>query len=321
MEIGTAVFPETADLTQGLKCLLADLNEPVEIITREEFPDSSTFPVEIISCRIGERLTLQLFAKYLAGKGPNNLGHRGGVLYEADVYAQVLSRMQLKTCRYYGQYEFRHLNETVMLLEYLGPDLRFVKSEDPEAFQKAAAWVGRFHALQASVAPEFMTIYDQHYYMVWADRFKALSGPYRSACKWLDDLLTFFTDHIQMLTGGPQTVIHGEYYPKNILLKDGQIYPVDWESAAIAPGELDLASLTEGWDDKSVSNAVQAYCDARWPADAQPDQAFRRRLLLARIYFFLWWWPDNIDPASWHNDAYEYNWAFTLAAEAGITEA
>ena len=58
-------------------------------------------------------------------------------------------------------------------------------------------------------------------------------------------------EFIAQLLAAPRTMIHGEFYPGNILYEKGRICPVDWESAAIAAGELDLAALTEGWQPAS----------------------------------------------------------------------
>ncbi len=86
------------------------------------------------------------------------------------------------------------------------------------------------------------------------------------------------------------TVIHGEYYPLNILVRRGVIYPIDWESAAVAAGEIDLASLTEGWPDGSARACEQVYGQTRWPGGAPRD--FPRRLEAARLYLG-WRWLGN----------------------------
>ena len=89
------------------------------------------------------------------------------------------------------------------------------------------------------------------------------------------------------LLAPPQTVIHGEYYPQNVLAQEGVIYPVDWESAAVAAGEIDLASLTEGWPAEFARRCEEEYALARWPEGAPPE--FERTLAVARLYFPLRW--------------------------------
>ena len=84
----------------------------------------------------------------------------------------------------------------------------------------------------------------------------------------LAGLATTFEERASELTSAPQTIIHGEYYPKNILVREGEIFPVDWESAAVAAGEIDLASLTEGWPEEDKRVCQAEYCAARWPNGA-----------------------------------------------------
>ena len=73
----------------------------------------------------------------------------------------------------------------------------------------------------------------------------------------------------------PQTLIHGDYYPDNTMCLDGRISVFDWEQTAIAPGEIDLASLTNGWHDEVVQATEDAYRCARWPGGA--PASFRKR--------------------------------------------
>jgi thiamine kinase-like enzyme len=165
--------------------------------------------------------------------------------------------------------------------------------------------------------PPFLTVYNRAYFMAWANRFKSLSTGLRVEFSWLDDLLGYFVAHIHVLTTSPHTIIHGEYYPRNILMKAGDIYPVDWESTAIGPGEIDLASLIEGWEEADAASATEAYCLARWPLGNDSPELFAKKLLLARIYFYLWWWPDRIDADEWKG-SYAREQALQLARDAGI---
>ena len=94
-----------------------------------------------------------------------------------------------------------------------------------------------------------------------------------------------------MLLSVPQTVIHGEYFPMNILYRDGVIYPIDWESGAIAVGEIDLASLTADWPSEIVQECEHEYERWRWP-DRSPSD-FRKVLDAARLYWLFRWLGDR----------------------------
>ena len=80
------------------------------------------------------------------------------------------------------------------------------------------------------------------------------------------------------------------------------MYPVDWESAAVGPGEIDLATLTDRCDPEVVSRCELAYRRARWPDREPPD--FAQRLDLARLYVHLRWLGDD------HRKAGRGRWRF-----------
>ena len=86
-------------------------------------------------------------------------------------------------------------------------------------------------------------------------------------------------------------MIHGEYYPHNILVTSGRIYPIDWESVAIAAGEIDLAALTEDWSPELVRQCEQEYQQTRWGSACPPD--FAQRLAAARLYLCFRWLGDR----------------------------
>jgi aminoglycoside phosphotransferase (APT) family kinase protein len=70
----------------------------------------------------------------------------------------------------------------------------------------------------------------------------------------------------------PMSLIHGEFFPSNVILRPGEegwkICPVDWEMAAIGPGLFDLAALTSGnWNTDQKRKMVAAYAEALRTAD------------------------------------------------------
>ena len=157
----------------------------------------------------------------------------------------------------------------------------------------AAIWLGNFHASQQNAEPAyFLRKYDWGYYKGWADRTLEYSDTWRKQFPWLKDLLKN-TEWIRYLLQQPQTLIHGEYYPKNILYRDGLIYPIDWESAALAPGEIDIASITEGWPDQEIRIFEDAYNSARWKGDR--SVGFALAMSAARFYLELRWLGGNFE--------------------------
>lgn len=155
-----------------------------------------------------------------------------------------------------------------------------------EAMIQAAHWIGRFHAetrrrLTAEPLP-FLRNYGPEHYRALIRRTLELSASLHERFGWLPPLCHRCEEFLPATLATDPTVIHGEYYPPNILVRRGVVYPVDWESAAIAAGEIDLACLTEKGSPKVERLCRRAYQQARWPEGPPAD--FEKRLLAARIY-------------------------------------
>jgi len=163
-----------------------------------------------------------------------------------------------------------------------------------KAMKLAARWIGEFHSANETLVSgawvSFLTAYDPAFYLGWPRRASRFAGPLKGRFTWLPDLCKSVKAEIVALAALPQTVIHGEYYPHNIMFQAGVVRPVDWETAAVAPGEIDLAALTDGWP-PDVSRDLEAeYQHARWPSGPPPE--FERNLDRARAFLQLRWLGD-----------------------------
>jgi hypothetical protein len=177
----------------------------------------------------------------------------------------------------------------------------------------AARWSGLLQRAVDRAANDealaFMIRYDLDYYRSWASRTLSFAGHRRSAMPWLEPFCDWYRDACERLYGGGVTTIHGEYTPKNILaVTEGHIYPVDWETAALAVGEIDLAALTEGWDTVTTRIAEEHYAAARW--GATKPREFHRRLDAARLYWRLRWLGDR--PEWTQHDEIDHLWGRVL---------
>ena len=119
------------------------------------------------------------------------------------------------------------------------------------------------------------------------------------------------------LLAAPRVLIHGEYYPHNVLIHGDAVFALDWQSAALAAGELDLAALTEHWPAEVADACAREYCDARWPAGA--PASFGAVLEAARIHWLFRWLGDRPkwtlrERALWRWQALE-----RVAARLGLT--
>jgi hypothetical protein len=310
-------------LTGGLAAVLdgrEGRNGLVQILDREPNPYTSTFPGEIVTCRLADGSERRLFCKYTAGEGHNDHGSRGGVRYEAEVYRQVLQRLPLPAPAFYGAFSGRESGGTWLVLEYLEEGIRVSKLPAAGALQAAAGWCGLFHALSweglRPEPPPFLTRYDADYYAGWSRRTLRYGEPVLPRHAWLPAVCRRYEDMIPVLTGQPQTVIHGEYTPHNVLWQAGRIYPTDWEAAALAVGEIDLATLVEGWEEDTVRACEQSYQEARWPGRA--PRAFPETLAAARLYVTFRWLAARGD---WTQDArslWRLGELYRLAEQLGL---
>ena len=234
----------------------------MNILSRQACDNESTFASEIVTFEGG----LRLFSKRHDPGISCRYGYRRGVAFEAEVYRRILQPLGVTVPRFHG-YAAGEL-----LLEYLEAAARVSRAEDPRAMAEAARWIGEFQ--RCAPLADWLPRYDIGFYRGWAERairfgvFSDLAGQFERAC--------------ELLAGAPVTMIHGEYYPANVLYRDGVVSPVDWESAAIGPGEIDLASLTDGWPEETVRDCEQAY------GRGTPEV-----LAAARVYTQLRWLGDR----------------------------
>ena len=295
-----ARFPDLELLTRGLSAVIGGNGSSwaqVTVLHRSPAVWASTYPSEVVTCRIRDRGELTLYCKYMAGLSSDSYGHRGGVPYETEVYRRILQPLGFSVPKFYGSYDHVATGDTWLILGCVDPSLRLGKGPQPETMLRAAEWIGRFHAANeprvSKAALSFLNRYDSEYYLGWVRRTSLFAGSLHQHFPWLTALSGRFEECIDILLSAPPTVIHGEYYPHNVLVSDGVIYPLDWESAAIASGEIDLATLTEAWGPEIMRQCELKYQQARWGVTTAPE--FSRRLAAARLYLCFRWLGDQPD--------------------------
>jgi hypothetical protein len=255
------------------------------ILDRKTAVHVSTHPSEVVTCELEDGTTCRLLLKY-SGFERESFGHKGGVPYEGLVYRDVVSRIGLPSVKWFGNYHEVLSGRSWLALEFVENARRISKSMTP--LHEAATWIGRFHdAAKTFPSTPDLILYDADYYASWARRTLALGENYASTPAWLGDLCRVYESAAEELAAWQPTIVHGEYYAKNILVIDDVVCPIDWESAAVGQGEVDLASLTEFWKPETVAECEKAYVAGRWP-EGEPAE-FRRMLGLARMYIHFRW--------------------------------
>lgn len=123
----------------------------------------------------------------------------------------------------------------------------------------------------------------------------------------LERLATHYHRAVDVALQLPRTLIHGDFYPSNVLLEEGEgaplVRPVDWELAGFGPGLFDLAALTAGdWSEPARDRIATAYREAS-PAETRMDPVtFERSLLACRLIVAVQWlgWAADWTPPPEH---------------------
>jgi hypothetical protein len=261
------------------------------IVRHETNVFESTFKSEIVRCELGDGTTLYLLCKRGAGHVDDVYDHKGGVPYEALVYQHILQPLQVTVPTFYGAIKDHPSGETWLILEYLPEGMRVSKMPHPDAMSMAASWIGQFHATSEARLHELprtlLKAYDADYYLGWARRTLLFADALPTPFYWLRGVCDGYEHRLASLMKARPSVVHGEFTPHNVLMSGGTIFPVDWESAALGAGEIDLAILTDSWPASLTEACKLAYQRARWPGGRPSD--FEESLATARLYCQFRW--------------------------------
>ena len=289
-------LPDAETLARGLTAVLAgpDVRDSVRIESRTVNPYTSSTASELVTCDLRGVGRFELFCKYGARAPADNHGHRGGLAYEALVHERILGASTKGPPSFHGAFPLSNTRLALVFDDLPGAG-RVSKLPGTRGLCGAAAWIGHFHASHALDAnydaPEPLLRYDLDYYLGWADRTRRFAALERPEPRWLAGLCSSFARLARLLVEGPLTVIHGEYYPDNVLVRETVVHPVDWQTAAVAAGEIDLAALTERWPRVVAEQCERAYRSARWAGQTPPS--FHETLVAARLYLHFRWLGDR----------------------------
>jgi hypothetical protein len=200
---------------------------------------------------------------------------------EIEVYRRVLAPLNVGP-RLIG-YRISPATGIYWLLTEHVSDLRLFEVGDLATWTGVARWLGGLHERlaacnrQALCRRARLLQYNREWYTVWLERalrFFAANGPTHSrrTRAALDWLAARYHKVIERLLSLPLTVIHGEFYPANVLVAGTPAHPVacpiDWEMTAIGPGIIDVAALTSGeWRLQDRRAAIAAYVDGSGSSD------------------------------------------------------
>ena len=277
--------PSSEELELGLRRLAGTPDDALltdaQVVRRRSNWYTSSFATELVDVATadGERI---LFCKHGTDYVDELAGLRRGPGYEAEVYAAAAGVLERCAPRWYGAFSGDH--GTTVVTEYVGYP-RLDETETASAVVEASGRLGALHRRAADLAGEGRALnrYDRDHLERSLERPGRLArdSALREAMEPIEARRSPLVD---LLSQAGETLIHGELFAANVLIGESAVF-VDWETAGLGAGELDLAALTVGaWTDDVRTACEQAYASARW--NGAVPEAHRSILAAARLYVF-----------------------------------
>ena len=288
-----------AELRAGLA---SALDGEIGELRRLPWAYGSSVPVEEL--RIAGRAPL-LFKDLTPRSRPSRPAFLVDPLREVEAYTTLLHGLDAPAC--HGAVV---AHDRVWLFLELVDGVPLWQAAGLAAWEATARWLARLHAAPTPAGAHLLR-YDGAHLRRWIDRATAMSG---------DELAGVRAPAlraVQRLEAWPRAFVHGELYASNVLVQDTpggpRVRPIDWETAGVGPGLLDLAALTAGdWTADRRARIVAAYRDALPPAAVAA--AFDAALDAARLVVALQWlgWSRDWSPPPEHRQ----DWAAEARALA-----
>ena len=278
---------------------------PGAAVTRRPWIYATSSRIEEIEVIRPGGPTVRLVAKYLGRQAmteaarhakPETLHSAGR---ELAVYRDILAGAGLATPALIGGWDGDADGNGVMVLERVqGSPLAEIG--DFAVWEAAARWLARMHAKFAAAPPRnhpsvdgptSLVRYDQDQLGTLGRRGLARAAEQRLGTAEL--LVALGGRHeyaLRALASATRTLVHGDFYPSNIVVAGKRIAVVDWELAGVGPGVLDLAALAAGWSGEQRYELLRAYHQAA--AAMEPRETFTalvRRVELASLHLALRW--------------------------------
>jgi hypothetical protein len=286
--------PSRAALARGLADVLAAATAAhgsVTITHRRENPRASTYLADIVRVRFADGTREDLLCKYADGVELVPPTPHRGLAYEARVYERVLAHAPLSLPRFWGSFTDPDTGGLVFVMRFYPRGMSAAQACEHGGLDAIVGWMAEFHdwgeTHAGDPAWQFLTRHDTDYYRLWLDRTCAVARPLMREFPWLDTAAAAYRDRIPLLAAARPALVHGELTTRNSFWADGQIMPVDWETAAIGAAEVDLAMFTFDWDLDELHSIERLYVHRRWRGS--PPPGFAERMLAARLYVAFHW--------------------------------
>lgn len=296
-----------ADVQARLDAIISEL-APGSVATRRAFEYATSSRLDELDVRCRDGSTIRLIAKYLGRTAMSEAARlaKPAALHSAGrelaVYRHILAGADLGTPALIGGWTRDGDGEVgVMVLDRVeGTPLSEIG--DVNVWQATARWLARTHARFAGAVPRIPTSdssartslvsYDRE--MLGAAARRGLERAAEQAlgsaemCVALGARLEYA---LRALSSATPTLVHGDFYPSNVVVTDDRIAVVDWELAGTGPAVLDLAALAAGgWSNRQRHDLIKAYHEESLAVRrTETLTALVRRVELASLCLALRW--------------------------------
>jgi aminoglycoside phosphotransferase (APT) family kinase protein len=287
-------------------------------LRRKPWEYATSSPLELVTAVMEDGRARDFILKHLASGDMSERARRAKPPFvveprrEIEMYRRVLAPLSVGP-RLVGSKCTPETGAYWLLLERVDGEPLYEAGE-VTTWVAVAQWLAAFHARTAalnsgSLSQEARLLcYDRQWYALWMDRarrFFASEDPggsrhTRAALQWLSGR---YERVIDRLVSRPMTLIHGEFYPSNVLVRRTadvvNVYPIDWEMAAAGPGVIDLAALTSGdWSEIDRRSMVAGYAES----SGEPVAELVEAVEYAQIHLAVQWlgWFGRRQPLAAH---------------------
>jgi hypothetical protein len=256
-------------------------------LERRPYAYETSHPLEELDLELEDGRALRLLRKDLGTPPAKRPLFLHDSAREIEAYRRVLEPAELGTAKFYGA-----ADEQLYIEKVEGKELW--QFGELAVWQRVARWLAEMHAALSDQADQLHLLrYDRDFYRLWLSRAETISGD-------LGLVAQIYNDVVERLLALPQALIHGDFYPSNVLVADARICPVDWELAAVGPPLVDLAALTTGWPEEDQKAIVGAYGDV----SSEALDCCRLHLAVRWLGWSVDWTPPPEHAKDWRREAH-----------------
>ena len=298
---------------------IVEVAMPGATVIRRPSLYATSYRLEEIEARYPGEPTRHFMAKHLGREAMTEAGRRSRPQApdctgrELTVYRDILSGTDLTTPALIGGWADTHRG--ALVLEWVrGAPLAEIG--DFSTWEAAARWLARMHMTFAAplsgTDPSWkhpsLVHYDRQLLQAAGRRgLERAAEQQLGSARTRTSLAEAHERGLGALTTAESTVVHGDFYPSNIIVSADRIAVVDWELAGWGPAELDLAALIAGaWGYEQRRALTLAYhLEASERGRTDSFAALMQRVSLATVVIALRWIgaaPDWKAPDDHHRD-------------------